>query len=169
MEKTFSLSAIAAVGENRELGKNNDLIWKLTEDFRRMKEVVSGKPLIMGRSTYESIGRELPYSPSIVITSNQSYESPYGETKQTYIVHSLEAAILKAKELHDEEAVIFGGARVYEEAMPLIDTLYLTKVLASDEAADVHFPPYEEHFSSVSVHDTITEDGITYRWEDYRK
>lgn len=169
MEKTPKINAIAAIGENRELGKNSDLIWKLAEDFKRMKELVSGKPLIMGRNTYESIGRELPYSPSIVITSNTDYKSPFINSTQTHIVHSLNEAVQKAGELNDDEAFIFGGARVYEDAMPLIDTLYLTRVLARDDAADTHFPEFEHHFPNKVIHDQIEEDGVPYQWEDYSK
>lgn len=167
MEKP-RVSAIAAIGQNRELGKDNQLIWKLEADFERMKDLVRGHPLIMGRATYESIGRELPYSPCIVITSQEDYRSPYPNPKHTHIVHTLAAAFRKAIEIEnerdddDKEVFIFGGAKVYAEALPQTERLYLTEVAATDPEADTFFPEYDD-FATELEKTEHEEDGVTFR------
>jgi dihydrofolate reductase len=142
-------SAIAAIGKNRELGKNKDLIWKFEADFERMKRLIKGHSLIMGRTTYESIGRELPSSQSIVITSDTDYNSPYKDARNTTVVHSLDEALTTAQRLElaseniEKEVFIFGGAKVYKEALSLTNRLYLTEIDAEDRTADSFFPEYD--------------------------
>ncbi len=166
--ENIRISAIAAVGNNNELGKNNDLIWRLKADFTHMKDTIRGHTLVMGRSTYESIGRELPY-PSVLITGNADYKSPYQDTKHTHIATSLDEAIKKATELEiatdneNKEVFIFGGARVYTDALPQTERLYLTHIDASDDEADTFFPDYSE-FTKVLSEETQTEDGINFRF-----
>lgn len=167
MEKP-RISAIAAVGKNRELGKQNSLIWKFDADFVRLKKLINGHPLIMGRATYESIGMELPHSPCVVITRDTNYQSPYKNTKHTHIVHNLDEAIDKAVAIehehdHEEKEVfIFGGSQVYSAALAQTDRLYLTEIDATDPEADVFFPHYDEfkkHVEDVVEHE---EGGIKF-------
>lgn len=161
------ISAIAAVGKNRELGRDNDLVWRLDADFNRMKEIIKGHTLIMGRSTYESIGRELP-SPSIVITSKTNYQSPYEGPKHTSVVTNLEAALAKAKEIEsqndneEKEVFIFGGQQVYTDALPHTQRLYMTEIDGEAEA-DRFFPDYSE-FTKVIEESTGAENGINFRF-----
>ena len=104
------ITIIAAIGNNNELGKGNDLIWHLPADLQRFKKRTTGHAIIMGRNTFESIGKPLPNRRSIIITRNTSYQKEGCE-----IVHSLEDAI-KLIEPQDD-AFIIGGAQIYKEAM----------------------------------------------------
>lgn len=167
MKERPRISAIAAIGKNRELGTNNQLIWKFDADFARMKELIRNHPLIMGRKTYESVGRELS-SPSIVITSNAEYQSPYQNCKHTHVVSSLAAALALANNIEqaslneDKEIFIFGGGQVYDEALPQTERLYLTEIDAENKAADSFFPEYEE-FSRTLEDTLVEENGINFR------
>ena len=114
------ITIIAAIGLNNELGKDNDLIWHLPADLRRFKKVTSGHTIIMGRNTFESIGKPLPNRRSIIITRNISYKKEGCE-----VVHSLEDAIKLIKD--QKNAFIIGGAQIYKEAIEkkLVDQLEL--------------------------------------------
>jgi len=144
------ITIIAAIGSNNELGKDNDLIWHLPADLKRFKKVTTGHAIIMGRNTFESIGKPLPNRRSIIITRNTSYQKEGCE-----IVHSLEAAIELIES--QDDAFIIGGAQIYKEAMKknLVDQLDITHV-HHDFDADVFFPSIDlaiweevsrEHFS----------------------
>ena len=128
------ITIIAAIGANKELGKDNDLIWHLPADLKRFKKVTTGHAIIMGRNTFESIGKPLPNRRSIIITRNPSYKKEGCE-----VVHSLEDAI---ELIHDQDdAFIIGGAQIYNEAMEknLVDQLDITEVHQNFDA-DVFFP-----------------------------
>ena len=128
------ITIIAAIGLNSELGKDNDLIWHLPADLRRFKKVTSGNTIIMGRNTFESIGKPLPNRRSIIITRNILYKKEGCE-----VVHSLEDAIKLVKD--QKNAFIIGGAQIYKEAIEkkLVDQLDITKVHQNFDA-DVFFP-----------------------------
>ena len=128
------ITIIAAIGSNNELGKDNDLIWHLPADLMRFKKVTTGHAIIMGRNTFESIGKPLPNRRSIIITRNTSYTKEGCE-----VVHSLEDAINLIQD--QEHAFIIGGAQIYNESMnkKLVDQLDITEVHQNFEA-DVFFP-----------------------------
>ena len=128
------ITIIAAIGSNNELGKDNDLIWHLPADLMRFKKVTTGHAMIMGRNTFESIGKPLPNRRSIIITRNTSYTKEGCE-----VVHSLEDAINLIQD--QEHAFIIGGAQIYNESMNknLVDQLDITEVHQNFEA-DVFFP-----------------------------
>ncbi len=134
------ISAIAAIGENRELGKNNQLLWHIPGELKRFKEITIGHPMIMGRKTYESISRVLPDRTNIIISKN-----PTIQIDGAIIVDSLEKAIEVAKTKPGGKAEIFiiGGAQIFSQSMPFTDRLYLTLVHKAFEA-DVYFPEYTE-------------------------
>jgi dihydrofolate reductase len=117
----MTLSCIVAVSDNGVIGKDNDLPWRLPEDLKRFKRLTMGHPIIMGRKTYDSIGRPLPGRTSIVLTRDPDC-APTG----TVVVHSLEDAIAACA--GEEEAFVIGGASLFTEALPLCDRLYLTRV-----------------------------------------
>ena len=162
------ISAIVSVGKNREIGKQDHLLWRLDGDFARMKELIKGHPLIMGRRTYESIGCELP-SPSVVITSDPDYTSPYAKANHTFVVTSMEAALAKAQEIEntsindEKEIFIFGGSRVYTDALPYTGRLYVTEIEATDPEADSFFPEYKHEFPQVLEEIVQEENGISYK------
>ena len=130
------ITIIAAIGKNNELGKDNDLIWHLPNDLKRFKKFTAGHHVIMGRKTYESLGRPLPNRTNIVITRNTAYQAD-----GCVIVHSLKEALKAAAE--DENPYILGGAEIYKQAMVLADYLDLTHVDAALDA-DAFFPPIDK-------------------------
>lgn len=132
------ISIIAAIGENRELGKDNKLLWHIPEDFARFKKITSGHPVIMGRTTYESIGKPLPQRLNIIVTRNKDYK-----IKKCKICYSLEEAINLAKEKDEKEIFIIGGGQIYEQGIKFADKLYLTIVEGLYEA-DTFFPNYSK-------------------------
>ncbi len=128
----MQLSVIAAIAKNNVIGKDNRLIWHLPADLKHFKKVTMGAPIIMGRKTYESIGRALPGRTSVVITRQKNYSAP-----SCIVVDSLD----KAMQLLKEEAQVFviGGAEIYKQALPKADKLFITKIDASFEG-DTFFP-----------------------------
>lgn len=126
------LSCIVAVAENGVIGRGNGLPWRLPADLQRFKELTTGHTLIMGRKTFESIGRPLPDRTSIVLTRDRAYERP-----GAVVVHSLEEALERCR--GEQEVFAIGGAAVFREALPRAQRLYLTRVHA-DVAGDVRFP-----------------------------
>jgi len=157
------ISAIAAMDSNRGIGKDNQLLFKIPEDFKRMKELTFGHPIIMGRKTFESIGRVLSGRTNIIITRDTTYEVP-----GAIVTHSLEEAIKVAKEKDNQEIFIFGGAQVFEEALPLIDRLYLTLV-EGDFQADTFFPEYSPFFKKVLLEKHGEFDSLKYRFLDLER
>ncbi len=129
----FKLTIIVAKAENHVIGNDNQLIWHLSNDLKRFKLLTTGHPIIMGRKTYESIGKPLPNRTNIVITRNTEW-NPEG----ILVVHSLHEAIEKAKEF-DSEIFIIGGGNIYKQALELADTLEVTEVHHSFEG-DTKFP-----------------------------
>jgi len=132
------ISIIAAIGKNRELGKNNKLLWHIPEDFKKFKQLTSGHIVIMGRKTFESIGKPLPNRINIIVTRNRSW-TPLGCT----VCYSLEEAINLAKKKINEIFII-GGAEIYKQGIQYADKLYLTLVNQEYPDADAFFPDYSE-------------------------
>ncbi len=156
------ISAIVAIDSRRGIGKDNQLLFKIPEDFKRMKNLTFGHPIIMGRKTFESIGRTLPGRTNIIITRDASYEVPGG-----IVVGSLEEALREAREKDSREIFIFGGGQVFEEAMPIIDRLYLT-VVDGDFGADTFFPDYSS-FKKVLYEKHGEFDILKYRFLDLER
>lgn len=128
------ISLIAAIGENNELGKGNTLLWHLPADLKHFKEITMLHPVIMGRKTFESIGKPLPNRRNIVITRNVNYKKEGIE-----VANSLAGALDLIKN-PNEEVFIIGGGELYKETMPIADKLYITHIQASDNEADTFFP-----------------------------
>ncbi len=155
--KKARISIIAAIGKNRELGKGNELIWRISPDLKRVKELTTGHPLIMGRKTYDSIGHPLPNRTNIVITRSQMC------LEGCLVVDSLEKAIEAARAIDSEEIFIFGGASIYAEAFPLVERLYLTVIDAEDRDADAFFPDYST-FTNEITREVHSEHTPPYTW-----
>ncbi|MEX2367502.1 MAG: dihydrofolate reductase [Pseudohongiellaceae bacterium] len=132
------ISLIVAMSENRVIGRNNKLPWYLPEDLKYFKRVTMGKPIIMGRKTYESIGRPLPGRTNIVITRNRDYQAD-----GIRVVHDLNSALELSENIGivdgNEEVMIIGGADIFELTLPMARRLYLTQVHAEIEG-DTWFP-----------------------------
>lgn len=138
---SMRLALIWAMSRNRVIGRNNALPWYLPEDLKYFKRVTMGKPVIMGRKTWESIGRPLPGRTNIIVTRNTDFEAEGAK-----VVHSLDEAIGMAENIAlingNEEAVVMGGAEIYRQALPRADRLYLTQVHA-DVEGDAFFPEFD--------------------------
>ena len=126
------IAMIWAMDKNRVIGRNNALPWRLSSDLRHFKKVTLGKPVIMGRKTWESLGRPLPGRPNIVISSSTGNEQD-GVTWVTGLQEALDTAKDWLNEQNQDEAIIMGGAQIYKLAFPLADRLYITEVSADVE------------------------------------
>ncbi len=135
----MKLAIIVAQARNRVIGTGNKLPWHLPADLRYFKEVTLGKPVIMGRLTFESIGRPLPGRSNIVVTRNAQWRHPSVQTAGS-LLQAIELAQAHCEVNGCDEAMIIGGAQVYEQALPLAQRVYLTQVQA-DIAGDAWFPP----------------------------
>lgn len=131
------IAIVVAAAENNVIGKDNGLIWHLPADLRHFKQLTMGHPMLMGRKTFESIGKPLPGRTSIIITNQKDYAAD-----GCIVTHSVQEAIEQAKAL-DEEVCIIGGAEVYRQALPFTDTIYLTRIHHTFEG-DVFFPELKD-------------------------
>lgn len=135
------VSAIVAMSRNRVIGKNNQLLWRIPEEFRYFKTTTMGKPVIMGRKTYESLGRPLPGRTNIVISRH-----PDSIAGDVIAVDTLDKAIARAKDIAagegKDEIFIIGGAEIYKAGLPVTDRLYLT-VIDRDYDGDTFFPEFD--------------------------
>ena len=130
----MTISIIVAYAENRVIGRDNTLLWHLPDDLKRFKRLTMGHHIIMGRKTWESIGRPLPGRTNVVISGNRELEIP-----GVKIFHSLGEALNTAENQGEDEAFVIGGGEIYRQALPSADKLYLTVVTGSDEG-DTYFP-----------------------------
>ena len=126
------ITIIAAAGENNELGRDNDLVWHLPNDFKRFKKLTTGHHIIMGRKTFESFPKPLPNRTHIVISRNHDYKN-----ENVIVVHAIEEALKIAK--NDPQPFIIGGGEIYRIGMDIADKIELTRVHSSFEA-DTFFP-----------------------------
>lgn len=131
------ITIVVAMGKNREIGANNQLLWHLPKDLKHFKELTTGHPVIMGRKTYESIGKPLPNRTNIVISRKKDWFE-----EGILIVGSIKEAIKFAKKI-DENAYIIGGGNIYEQTLDLADQLEITLVDTTLEA-DTFFPKIDE-------------------------
>lgn len=138
------ISIIVAVAENLAIGKNNDLLWHIPEDFKHFKEKTLGHAIIMGQKTFESIGKALPNRSNIVISNDPSFKA-----QNVIIAGSIEESLKKAKEVEREEIFICGGGSIYRQFMPLADKLYITLVKGNFKA-DIFFPDYSKFKNIIS-------------------
>ena len=127
-----NISIIVAISENNAIGKDNQLLWHLPADLKHFKEITTGHTIIMGRKTYDSIGKPLPNRRSIVITRNSELTIEGVE-----VVTSLDDAIALCAQ--DEEVFIIGGAEIYQQSLPVTNRIYLTRVHQKYDA-DAFFP-----------------------------
>ena len=144
------VSLIVAMSENRVIGHQGDLPWRLSSDLKRFKRLTMGHHIVMGRKTYESIGRLLPGRTSVIVTRSPEYK-----IEGAKIANSVESAITLAK--GDDEIFIVGGAELYEHSLQLSDRLLITRVEASVEG-DIVFPEYDESQWQLQQRETFAAD-----------
>ncbi len=155
-----TVSIIAAIGKNRELGKNNKLLWSLSKDMKRFRDKTRNHPVIMGRKTFESIGRVLPHRTNIIISRNSDLKVP-----RAYVFLSMQDSIEFAKTKESKEIFIIGGAQIYQQAISIVDKLYLTIIDKEYLEADAYFPEYKE-FKKEVFKQNISENNLKYIFLD---
>lgn len=151
------ISLISAMGRNRVIGINNALPWRLPADLKHFKQVTLGKPVLMGRKTYESIGKPLPGRTNIIISSGRHYQAP-----GCIVVHSIEAALAAAGD--HAEVMVIGGASFYQQLLPRADRLYLT-LIDEDFDGDAWFPEiHEAQWQEIAHTDHAPDDANPYHY-----
>lgn len=162
----MSLSILVAVAKNGVIGCQGELPWHLSADLRRFKQLTMGHAIVMGRKTWESIGRPLPGRQMLVVSRQQDYRA-----ESVQVERSLPQALERARESGDLEPFVVGGAEIYRQALPLATRLYLTRVLAEVEG-DTHFPEIIEADWQLVASDSYPEDTHNdhpYRFEIYER
>ncbi len=156
----MSISMIAAIGRNNELGRGNDLIWHFREDMKFFKETTTGNTVVMGRKTFESLPHALPNRRNVVITSNAEYKADGAQT-----VTGIEEALHLTK---GDNVFIIGGGKIYAEFLPLADTLYLTEIDAECNDADVYFPSFDKSLYTAEKLTDYEVDGVHFSHIRYK-
>lgn len=157
------IAMIAAMANNRVIGKNNQMPWHLPDDLRHFKAMTLGKPVVMGRKTFESIGRPLPGRHNIVISRRDDFQ-PDGVTRVSSFDEVL--AILGP---NCEELVIIGGGQLYTQFLPIADVLYLT-FIDLDVEGDTFFPDWQEQNWLLSYTESATSnEGLQYSFNTLEK
>ncbi|HYN54185.1 MAG TPA: dihydrofolate reductase [Methylotenera sp.] len=155
-----TLSLIVAVARNRVIGLNNTLPWHLSEDLKRFRALTTGHHIIMGRKTYESLGRLLPGRTTVIITRNKDYQ-----IEGALIAHSLQAAIALCKD--DTEAFVIGGAELYEDGLKFANKLYMTEV-ELEVAGDAFFPVIDlNEWQETSREAHTSAQGLPFNYVTY--
>ncbi|WP_179319089.1 dihydrofolate reductase [Winogradskyella helgolandensis] len=165
-KKTSELTIIVAAGENNAIGKDNDLIWHLSDDLKRFKSLTNGHHIIMGRKTFESFPKPLPNRTHIVITRQKDYKVPSG----VIVVNSLDDALDAAR--LDKQPFIIGGGEIYKQSMSFVDKLEITRVHADFENADTFFPEIDEtkwQEVSKTTHDADEKHAFSFSFITYVK
>lgn len=155
------ISAIVAMGQNRVIGRNNQLPWHLPADLKHFKELTTGHPILMGRKTYESIGKPLPNRTNIIMTQNDTFQAPH-----CIIVKSIQDALMLPAVLNSQEMFIIGGARIYQLWLPSLTRIYLT-VVQHEFAGDTYFPELnlqEWQENECEKHDADVNNPYAYQF-----
>lgn len=137
------ISLLVAMDERRGIGKDNGLPWRLSSDLKRFRELTLGHAIVVGRKTFESIGKPLPGRYMILVTRNRDYNPEGCRLEDCQVVHSVEQAIDLARSRGESELFICGGAQIFAETLQVADRIYLTEVHAVVDA-DTFFPKYDE-------------------------
>jgi dihydrofolate reductase len=156
---------VVAMGQNNEIGADNQLLWHLPKDLKHFKEITTGHPIIMGRKTYESIGKALPNRTNIVVSRKKDWFE-----EGILIVGSVKEALKFAKKI-DEEVFIIGGGKIYEQTIDLVDRLAVTQVDAT-LTADVFFPKIDGKIwqkTEESCHEKDEKNGYSFCFQTFER
>ncbi|MBA5850161.1 dihydrofolate reductase [Clostridium sp. cel8] len=157
------LSIIAALNQDFIIGRDNNLIWHISRDLKRFKKITSGKTIVMGRKTFESLPGVLPNRKHIVITRDKNYTV---KEDSVLIIHDIND-ILKYKD-SKEEVFIIGGGEIYRQFIPYCKKLYLTEII-SNETGDTYFPKFNREDYTVIEKETHLDDNINYSFTTLEK
>lgn len=152
----MTVSLIFAVAKNGVIGKDNQLIWHLPEDLKFFKRVTLGHHIVMGRKTFDSIGKPLPKRTNVIITRNSDYRQ-----EECVVVNSVKEAIDYARNNNETECFIIGGAEIFKVALPLADKIYLTEVHENFEG-DISFQINKDEWKEVSRNDFGVDEKHNY-------
>ena len=155
------ISLIAAMDENRAIGYNNKLPWSLPSELRYFRETTKGKPVIMGRRTFESIGRPMPERLNIIVTRDRNYKAG-----DCIVVNNVEDALNAAK--GSSEIMVIGGAQIYKEFLPRAHRMYLTLIDAEFEG-DAYFPEYDKNEWKIINKEDNEHNGLRYSFVDLER
>lgn len=156
------ISCVAAIGNRRELGKGNHLLWHIPEDMRRFRLLTQGHVVIMGQKTYESIGRALPNRMNIVMTQDECFQA-----EGCVVARSVEDVMQVIEKDGHGEVFVIGGGMIYTLFLPFVERLYLTLVDAEFDA-DVFFPEYEAMFTLVRD-EPCSDENFSYRFTEWER
>ena len=159
-------SIIVAISDNNAIGRDNQLLWHISEDLRFFKRTTLGCPVIMGRKTYESIGRPLPKRVNIVVSRG------FNTGEEVAVAASLEDAFKVAEDTNLEKCFVIGGGQIYSQALPLVDSLIVTHVHTVIEDADTFFPEIDPDIWQVAERSelfTDEESGYSFEFVKYVK
>ena len=157
-----NISIIACVGKNLELGKNNDLIWHLPNDLKYFKKVTSGKTVIMGRRTFDSLPNVLPNRRNVILSIK-------GKNKIEGVeIYNDIPSILEAVK-NEEEVFIIGGASIYQQFLEYANKLYLTEVNKTCSDAEVYFPKFDKRKYKKTIVGSDSDNGIEYNFVIYER
>ena len=160
------LSIIAAMAENRVIGKDNKMPWHLPADLKHFKTLTSGHPVLMGRKTYQSIGQPLPNRANIILTRDANYSAP-----DCMVVTKVETALSIASEIDQDEIFVIGGADIYKQLLPKIQKIYLTIIHHSFEG-DAFFPELDAnhwHETNSEKHAADEKNQYDYSFKTFEK
>ncbi|MEZ0170066.1 dihydrofolate reductase [Microvirga sp. TS319] len=167
---TIPLILVVAVAENGAIGRDNQLLWRLRTDLKRFRELTMGKPMIMGRKTYQSIGKPLPGRETIVLTRDDGFSA-----SGVHVAHSWDEAVAKgegiAGRMGADAVAVVGGAEIYRIALPHVETIYLTEVATAPEG-DAFFPPVDRtRFREVAriSHPKSPDDEHPFTFIDFQR
>lgn len=167
---SIHIAQIVAISRNYAIGKDNQLPWHLPADLQHFKNLTQGGIVIMGRKTFESIGKPLPNRISIVITQNVDYQADFDNV---YIVHSLDSAIELGKGLAGEKGLdtlwVIGGEQIFRQALPITQRLEVTHIAVDVVDADAFFPQFLDSFvkSSDNLAQADKKSGLVYEFVSY--
>ncbi len=157
----MTISIIVALSNDRAIGRDNTLPWHLPEDLKFFKRTTLGKPVIMGRKTFQSLGKALPGRTNMVISHNPELALPEG----TLLFHDLTQAVQRCAHLAMDEIFIIGGAQLFTLALPLADRLYLTRVDTQIPDAHVFFPEIDHsHWKLVWEEEHLADEKHAYNY-----
>lgn len=158
----MNYTIIAAIGKNRELGVDNHLIWNLPQDLKFFKEKTTGRTIIMGRKTFESLPRMLPNRHHIVLSKTGKFP------KEVEVFDNIDSLLEKYKD-SKEEIFIIGGASLYNEFLSIANKMYLTEVEEIYEKADAYFPKFDKNNWENQVIAENEDNGVTYKHVLYKR
>lgn len=158
------ISIVVGIGKRGQIGKDNQLLWHISDDLKNFKKLTLHKPMIMGRKTFDSIGKPLPKRQSLVLTRDENFSH-----EGVIVFHSIEDVLAWAKE-NSEELMVIGGSEIYSLFMPYTDRIYLSRI-DFDGDADTYFrePDWNEWNLKEEVDHPATENQLGWRFQVYER